>query len=75
MDQLVSMPLFDLVVSLGLASIYTCGLSISIIDKTATLHSFMDPSVSMQLFDLVVSLAAAAQMLSTLRGWMDGWID
>jgi hypothetical protein len=48
--------------------------SISIIDKTDTLLSFMDPLVFVPLFDLVVSLAAAAQVLFTLRGWMDGWM-
>jgi hypothetical protein len=49
--------------------------STSIIDKMATLLSFMDPLVSVPLFNLMVSLAAAAQVLFTLRGWIDGWMD
>jgi hypothetical protein len=67
MDLTVSMPLS------GLASVCP-DVNFSIIWKTTTLLPFMDPFVSMP-FDLMVSLAAAAQMLSTLRGWLDGWFD
>jgi hypothetical protein len=33
----------------------------------------MDPPVSLPLLDKL--LAAAAQVLFTLRGWIDGWMD
>jgi hypothetical protein len=48
-------------------------VNVSIIGETATLHLSMDPLVSLLLFDK--SLAAAVQMLFSLRGWMNGWMD
>jgi hypothetical protein len=48
-------------------------VNVSIIGETATLHLSMDLLVSLLLFDK--SLAAAVQMLFSLRGWMNGWMD
>jgi hypothetical protein len=48
-------------------------VNVSIIGETATPHLSMDPLVSLLLFDK--SLAAAVQMLFSLRGWMNGWMD
>jgi hypothetical protein len=52
---------------------WSLDVDISIIGKTDTLHLSKDPTVSLSMFDN--SLADAAQMLFSLRGWMDGWMD
>jgi hypothetical protein len=46
-------------------------VNFSITGKTATLHMSMDLPVLLPLFNKL--LAATAQILFTLRGWMDGW--